>query len=90
MAEGRRHSSSELVSPDGRNPLIRTVWIVESERLKAGDVGTVVHLHKKGEAYEIEFMTLNGETVTVATLLASQVRPIEPREIVHARTLIEA
>ena len=63
---------------------------VESERLKAGDVGTVVHVYKKGEAYEVEFMTLNGETVTVTTLLASQVRPLEPREIVHARTLIEA
>jgi hypothetical protein len=63
---------------------------VESERLKAGDVGTVVHVYKKGEAYEVEFMTLSGETVTVTTLLASQVRPIEPREIVHARTLIEA
>ena len=63
---------------------------VESERLKAGDVGTVVHVYKKGEAYEVEFMTLNGETVAVTTLLASQVRPIEPREIAHARALMEA
>ena len=63
---------------------------VETERLKAGDVGTVVHVYKKGKAYEVEFMTLNGETVTVTTLLASQVRPIEPREIAHARALIEA
>ena len=63
---------------------------VESERLEAGDVGTVVHVYREGEAYEVEFMTLNGETVAVTTLLASQVRPIEPREIAHARALMEA
>ncbi len=61
-----------------------------SEHLKAGDVGTVVHIHRSGEAYEVEFMTLNGETVAVTTLPASQVRPIEPREIAHARSLVRA
>lgn len=63
---------------------------VPTDRLKAGDVGTVVHIHRSGEAYEVEFMTLIGETVAVTTLLASQVRPVEPREITHARSLIEA
>ncbi len=63
---------------------------ISQERLVAGDVGTVVHIHKNGEAYEVEFMTLNGKTVAVTTLLASQVRPIEPHEIAHARALIEA
>ena len=63
---------------------------VPRERLVAGDVGTVVHIHKDGEAYEVEFMTLNGKTVAVTTLLASQVRPIEAHEIAHARALIEA
>jgi hypothetical protein len=45
------------------------------QRLKAGDVGTVIHVHKKGEAFEVEFMTLYGKTVGIATLTASQVRP---------------
>ena len=63
---------------------------VESERLLIGDVGTVVHVYTNGEAYEVEFLTLNGETVTVTTLSASQVRPIEPREIAHARALVKA
>ena len=40
---------------------------VPEQRLKAGDVGTVVHVHGKGEAFEVEFLTLNGETVGVAT-----------------------
>lgn len=55
--------------------------------LKTGDVGTVVHVHKKGEAFEVEFLTLHGETVAVATLAASQVRPVQKREITHARLL---
>ena len=47
-----------------------------SERLEAGDVGTVVHIHKDGEAYEVEFLTLDGNTAAVATLEASQVRQV--------------
>ena len=39
--------------------------------LKAGDVGTVVHVHGKGEAFEVEFLTLKGETVGVATVTAT-------------------
>jgi hypothetical protein len=55
--------------------------------LKAGDVGTVIHVYKKAAAFEVEFLTLHGETVTVTTLDASQVRPIQKREIAHARLL---
>ena len=57
------------------------------EGLKAGDVGTVIHVYKAGEAFEVEFLTLHGETVTVATLEASAVRPVQKREITHARLL---
>ena len=38
------------------------------ENLEAGDVGTVVHIHKDGAAYEVEFVTLAGRTVAVATV----------------------
>ena len=52
--------------------------------LSKGDLGTVVLLH--GDAgYEVEFMTLEGETLAVVSLRADQVRPISPREIAHAR-----
>ena len=57
------------------------------EGLKAGDAGTVVHIHRGGEAFEVEFMTLGGETIAVTTVLASQVRPVGKREITHAREL---
>jgi hypothetical protein len=52
--------------------------------LKAGDLGTVVLVHKHS-GYEVEFMTLAGETVAVVSLPPDQVRPIGPREIAHAR-----
>ena len=60
---------------------------VPKQGLKAGDVGTVVHVYNKGEAFEVEFLTLHGETVAVATLGASQVRPVQKRKITHARLL---
>jgi hypothetical protein len=60
---------------------------VYGEDLKAGDVGTVVHIHKGGAAYEVEFMTLAGKTIAVTTLSAAQVRPLAPRDMAHAREL---
>lgn len=57
------------------------------EHLEAGDIGTVVHIHKGGEGYEVEFMTLTGETVAIVTLLAGQVRPLNRRDLAHAREL---
>ncbi len=55
--------------------------------LQAGDVGTVVHVHRQGEAFEVEFMTLDGGTVAVITLLSSQIRAVSKRDITHAREL---
>ena len=53
--------------------------------LKAGDIGTVILVHRGGEGYEVEFVALNGETLAVTTVLASQVRPAKRKEIPHAR-----
>ena len=60
---------------------------LSKEGLKAGDVGTVVHIHKRGEAFEVEFVTLNGDTVAIATVLASQTRPVSRRDLTHARPM---
>jgi hypothetical protein len=60
------------------------------EGLLAGDIGTVVHIHQPGDAYEVEFMTLAGETLAVTTLLRPQVRPIARRDIAHVRELTPA
>jgi len=56
--------------------------------LTAGDIGTVVHVHKGGTAYEVEFMTLTGETITVTTLPASQVRAFRRHDVAHVRELV--
>ena len=56
-------------------------------RLKAGDIGTVVHIHKGEAGYEVEFMTLAGETVAIVTLLPSQLRPIARRDLAHVREI---
>ena len=55
--------------------------------LQAGDVGTVVHLHGAGAGYEVEFMTLTGQTVAVATVLPAQLRPVSQRDVTHVREL---
>lgn len=55
--------------------------------LMRGDIGTIVLVHGEHEGYEVEFMTLNGETIAVVTLLPSQIRPIAPQEIAHVRAL---
>lgn len=60
------------------------------EKLEAGDVGTVVHIHQNAAAYEVEFVTLGGQTVAVATVPASQLRPVSPRDISHVRELTVA
>ncbi len=61
--------------------------VVPAEGLLPGDVGTVIHVYRDGQAYEVEFITLEGKTAAVITLEASQVRPVGQREIAHAREL---
>lgn len=63
---------------------------VPAEGLEEGDVGTVVHVYKDGEAYEVEFLTLDGCTAAVATLESSRVRPVTARDITHTRELTVA
>jgi hypothetical protein len=60
---------------------------LSSEGLEAGDVGTVVHVYKDGQAYEVEFVTLDGHTAAVVTLEASQIRPVARRDITQTREL---
>jgi hypothetical protein len=56
-------------------------------KLAAGDIGTVVLVHGEGRGYEVEFMTLDGETIAVSTFRADQVRQANADEIAHARPM---
>jgi hypothetical protein len=52
--------------------------------LKQGDVGAVVLVHRGGEAFDVEFVALDGHTIALETLLSSDIRRGE-NEILHAR-----
>jgi hypothetical protein len=54
-------------------------------RLRRGDVGTVVHVYSDGRAFEVEFLTANGDTIAVLTLERDQVRALAGWEILHVR-----
>lgn len=61
---------------------------VPEHGLTAGDIGTVVLVHRGGKGFEVEFTALDGESVAVATLQAQQVRPVRSGEIAHVRELV--
>jgi len=54
-------------------------------RLEKGDIGTVVLIHQNHKGYEVEFITLEGETLVVISLFPSQIRTVQKREIPHVR-----
>jgi len=53
--------------------------------LEKGDIGTVVLIHQNQKGYEVEFITLEGETLVVISLFPSQIRTVQKREIPHVR-----
>lgn len=53
--------------------------------LEPGDVGIVVHVHGRGAAYEVEFMSLDGRTIGVETLKARQLRQVSASAVPHER-----
>ena len=60
---------------------------LSDDGLEAGDVGTVVHIHNGGEAYEVEFTTLDGRTLAVVTVKSDKLRPVTRRDVAHVREL---
>ncbi len=60
---------------------------IDEADLEIGDIGTVVFVYKQQKGYEVEFMTLTGETVAVVSVLPSQIRNIRDREIAHVRAI---
>jgi hypothetical protein len=58
--------------------------------LSAGDIGTAVLVHRGAVGYEVEFTSLDGDTIAVVTLMANQVRPAQTGEIAHVRALVAA
>ena len=55
--------------------------------LNRGDIGAVVHRYKSGEAFEVEFITGEGQTIAVLTLRSKDIRPMHANEILHVREI---
>jgi hypothetical protein len=66
------------------DPVVLTESLPD-DGLEAGDVGWVVMIHDGGTGFEVEFVTLAGETVSVVTIPSQAIRPVGPKEIAHAR-----
>ena len=58
--------------------------------LKKGDTGTIVQVYKKGEAYEVEFVAADGNTVALITLKESDIRHVKNNELLHVREFATA
>lgn len=55
--------------------------------LKAGDVGTVVHVYPSRRTYEVEFMTMAGDTLAVIPLEQDAIRTVTADDVAHVRSL---
>ncbi|MBI5214439.1 MAG: DUF4926 domain-containing protein [Ignavibacteriae bacterium] len=58
---------------------------VPEHHLQKGDVGIIVHSYTNSDGYEVEFVTLGGETIAVLTLSSTQIRVADKRAIPHVR-----
>ena len=80
-----------------------TAGIVEHERailtkdfpelgLVAGDVGVVVHIHRRSGAsepvgYMLELFSLDGESLREESVPADALRPVAANDLMHARAV---
>ncbi len=55
--------------------------------LRAGDVGTVVHVYRDQAAYEVEFVSFSGESLGVFTVEAEGVRKLGEDDLPSTRSL---
>jgi hypothetical protein len=55
--------------------------------LREGDVGAVAHCYSSGSAFEVEFVTADGQTIALLTLEPADVRPILQGKILHVRAV---
>ncbi len=62
---------------------------LEAHGLEKNDMGTVVHCYDDNLAYEVEFVTGEGETVALLTLGRKEIRPMGRWDIFHVREFAE-
>jgi hypothetical protein len=74
----------------GENASVVLTRDLPEHDLRAGDVGTAVHVYAEGKAYEVEFVTGGGQTLAVETLEPDDIRPLGAREILHILSVTAA
>jgi hypothetical protein len=60
---------------------------VPAHHLKAGDVGTIVHIHDSAGPFEVEFVRADGWTVALVRLERADIRALDPMDIFNARRM---
>ena len=55
------------------------------EKLKKGDLGTVISAYDDDQGYLVEFASLAGETVAILALEVKDVREIKATDLAHVR-----
>ena len=58
--------------------------------LVPGDVGVVVHVHPQGNAYEVEFISFDGNTIGVETIEACDLHTASGNAVPHERERLVA
>lgn len=53
--------------------------------LVAGDIGAVLAVHLQGTGFTLEFTTLQGDTLAIVTVRASDIWEAGKHEVAHAR-----
>lgn len=49
-----------------------------AHRLKQGQRGAVVHRYQDGNAFEVEFLDAEGDTIALLTLTTADIRKLPP------------
>ena len=84
--EGSTRRRRELFNENEQIVLTAALTGDEGEELKPGDVGTVIHIHPGQAALVVEFISIDGSAVAIATVLPSQARPATGAGPAHAAT----
>ena len=65
--------------------LTKAVTADDGTELVPGDVGFIIHIHSKGKAYVAEFMSVDGETIDIATVTPDHIRSATATDMAHSR-----
>ncbi len=69
---------------------LNTATIIDdhsNEGLVKSGMGSVIMIHDGGKVFEVEFVTLTGDTLGVLTLTTDEIGPISAHDVPHVRVV---